>query len=181
MPDQPSDTSTTETTATTAVLDPAATATAQTPTASTDQSDSDGLGEKGKSALAAERKRANDAEKSNKDLAKRLKALEDQNLSELEKAKRDLAEVTERANRSERERLQAKVALDKGVPAALADRLRGDTEADMAADADTLLASVKLAPTTPKPDRSQGSAGGSDPALNGDPLLRDLKQKLNIV
>lgn len=181
MSDQPSDTSTTAATgAATAVADPNA-STATTDPIATDQSDSDGLGEKGKAALAAERKRANEAERANKDLQKRLKAVEDRDLSELDKAKRDAAEATERANRFERERMQAKVALEKGVPAGLADRLRGDTETEMAADADTLLADVKRTTTgTPKPDRSQGSAGSNDAALNGDPLLRDLKHKLNI-
>ena len=45
------------------------------------------------------------------------------------------------------------------VPADLIDRLRGDTEEEMSADADALLKLVK--PGGPKPDTSQGSRSNS--------------------
>ena len=54
----------------------------------------------------------------------------------------------------------ARVALAKGLPADLVDRLRGDTESDIAADADALLALVN-APRTPLPDPTQGTQGAA--------------------
>lgn len=117
--------------------------------------------------------------KENAEAAKRLKTIEDRDMSELDKAKRDLAEATERASKAERDRLVAKVALAKGLPAELADRLVGSDEDELAADADRLLTLVKgTAANSPKPDRSQGA--GPDMALNGDPLLRDLMEKVGV-
>ena len=75
--------------------------------------------------------------------------------------------------------MSKKVALDTGLPAALVARLQGDDEASLVADAESLMALLNT-PTTPKPDPSQGSKGTQALALNGDPLLADLKSKLGI-
>ena len=56
--------------------------------------------------------------------------------------------------------MRQRIALAKGLPADLVPRLRGDTEDDLSADADALLALVN-APRTPKPDSSQGGNGGT--------------------
>lgn len=80
----------------------------------------------------------------------------------------------------ERENARLRVALAKGLPVDLVDRLRGDTEDELAADADSLLALVKPdAPRLPAPDPSQGRTAPSTP-LNGDPLLTAVKSKLGI-
>lgn len=132
------------------------------------------LGDAGKKALDAERKRAAQAEREAKALKARLDELEAANLSELEKAQKQAADAAARLTEYERTNLRQRVALAKGLPSSLVDRLRGDTEDEIAADADELLAMVN-APRSPKPDPSQGprtSPGGSTAdqfaaALNG--------------
>ena len=99
--------------------------------------------------------------------------------TELERLTEQLEAEKEKRTALERESLRARVALAKSLPAELVDRLQGETEEELAADADKLIALV--APTTGPPRASQRQgASESSPALNGDPLLRDLKAKLNI-
>lgn len=132
------------------------------------------LGDAGAKALKAERQRAAAAEREAKALKARLDELEAANLSELEKAQRAANEATARLAEYEKTTIRQRVALTKGVPADLVDRLRGDTEDEIAADADALMALVS-APKTPRPDPSQGprsTASGSTAdqfaaALNG--------------
>jgi hypothetical protein len=56
--------------------------------------------------------------------------------------------------------------------------LQGDDEESLIADAESLMALLNT-PTTPKPDPSQG-AKGEAAALNGDPLLSTIKNKLGL-
>lgn len=163
-------------TATAPVADPAAT----TPPVATDppQGDPADLGDAGKKALDAERKRAAAAEREAKTLKARLDEIEAASLSELEKAQKAANDAAARLAEYEKTTLRQKVALIKGVPADLVDRLRGDTEDEIAADADALMALVN-APTTPLPDPSQGARGGATP-LNSDGLEQALRAKLGI-
>ena len=64
------------------------------------------------------------------------------------------------------------------MPADLVEFLTGDTEGDIAAKADLLMARLNT-PGTPKPDPSQGARGEAN-ALNGDPLLSTIKNKLGL-
>ena len=116
--------------------------------------------------------------KANAKAAEQLASIEEAQKTEQQK----LNERLEEAERLSAERatnlLRLSVAVAKGVPADLVDRLRGDSEEELSADADALLARLNAAPS-PKPDPSQGAKPG-DVALNGDPLLRDLKSKLGI-
>lgn len=104
------------------------------------------LGEGGKKALEAERrartaaeKNATAAQKKLDDMAKRLQAFEDRDKTEAQK----LAEAKTAAERevatAKQELMRYRVAANKKLPAELAARLRGDTEEEMAADADALL------------------------------------------
>lgn len=128
----------------------------------TKPSESADLGDAGKKALDAERKRAATAEREAKALKARLDELEAANLSELEKAQRAATEASARLAEYEKTMIRQRVALAKGVPADLVDRLRGDTEDEINADADSLLALVKSqTQTTPKPDPSQGARGAA--------------------
>ena len=136
------------------------------------------LGDGGKKALQAEREARKVAEKANAELAARLKEFEDSKLSELERAQKEAAENAAELARLRTENVRSKVAIDKGVPADLVEFLTGDTEGDIAAKADLLLARLNT-PGTPKPDPSQGAKGGAT-ALNGDPLLDTLKNKLGL-
>jgi hypothetical protein len=140
------------------------------------------LGEAGKKALAAERAAKKAAEKQLSELTKRLQEYEDRDKTEAQK-------LAERAAAAEQERdalmltaLRQRVALEKGLPAQLADRLKGSTEEEMSADADELLALVPATDLTaapgPRPDLSQGARSAL--ALNGDPLLQSVKNVLGI-
>ena len=136
------------------------------------------LGDGGKKAIQAEREARKAAEKANAELAARLKEFEDSKLSELERAKKEAEESAAELAKLRHENTRSKVALDKGIPADLVEFLTGDTEGDIAAKADLLLARLNT-PGTPKPDPSQGAKGGAT-ALNGDPLLDTLKNKLGL-
>lgn len=90
--------------------------------------------------VAAALKKAN---KEAETYRRRLKELEDRDKSDQQKA-------TERATQAEKDAadartayLRLKVGTTKGLAPSLAERLRGETEEEMAADADALLAAVK--------------------------------------
>ena len=136
------------------------------------------LGDAGKKAIQAEREARKAAEKANAELAAKLKEFEDSTLSDLERAQKEAAENAAELARLRTENVRSKVAIDKGVPADLIEFLTGDTEGDIAAKADLLMARLNT-PGTPKPDPSQGAKGGAT-ALNGDPLLDTLKNKLGL-
>ena len=135
------------------------------------------LGDGGLKALQAEREARKVAEKTNAELVAKLKEFEDSKLSELEKAQNAAAESAAELAKLRKDNIRNTVALSKGVPADLVEFLTGDTEEDVAAKADLLLARLN-APGAPKPDPSQGSKG--DPALGSDPLLDALKNKLGL-
>lgn len=145
----------------------------------TPQGDPAELGDAGKKALAAEREARKAAEKSAAEFAARLKEIEQANLSELEKAQRAAKEAQDQLSEISRQNLRNSVALSKGVPADLVEFLTGDTEDEIAARADTLLARLN-APTTPRPDPTQGAKGGEPYALNSDGLEQALRDKLGI-
>jgi uncharacterized protein (DUF885 family) len=136
------------------------------------------LGDGGKKALQAERDARKQAEKTAAELTARLKEFEDSKLSELDRAKKEAAETSAELARLRSENTRSKVAIEKGVPADLIEFLTGDTEGDIAAKADLLLARLNT-PGTPKPDPSQGAKGEAN-ALNGDPLLDTIKNKLGL-
>lgn len=88
----------------------------------------------------------------------RLKAKEadDAQLSEVEKAKRDAAEATQELAKIQRDNLLKTVALAEGVPAKWVNRLVGETEEELVADARAILADLNKT-KKPAPDPSQGA------------------------
>lgn len=96
-------------------------------------------------------------------------------------------EVTGKLSKAELDavKLKAAIAAKQTGDQALvfAERLQGSTPEEIAADAAKLAAFFGVAPAgttaTVKPDPSQGQ-GGSDMALNGDPLEQSLKEALGI-
>lgn len=152
--------------------EPTATTTEAEPTTTTQE-----LGDGGIKALQAERDARKAAEKTAAEYAAKLKAFEDAKLSDLEKAQNAANESAAELSKLRSENIRNTVALSKGVPADLVEFLTGDTEEAVAAKADLLLARLN-APTSPRPDPSQGPKG--DPALGSDPLLDALKNKLGI-
>lgn len=116
-----------------------------------------------------QRARQNEAQaKANADAAKRLKEIEDRDLSELQKAQRDRDELATKYADLERNALRSTVALAKGLPPEVAAILSGSSEEELTAHADALLAwRGSQAPTAPRPDPSQGPRPAS-PAMEDE-------------
>lgn len=95
--------------------------------------------------------------KANADAATKLKEIEDRDLSELERAQRAAKEYGDELAALKARSLRNEVALAKGIPAELAGRLQGETEEELAADADKLLALVGTPKRTLQPDKGQGA------------------------
>lgn len=98
--------------------------------------------------------------------------LEESKKTELQKLTEQLeAERTERT-KLERQALRSRIALQKALPADLADRLQGETEEELLADADKLLALV--APSgVPRASSRQGAPeGGPRSGSMNDKLRR---------
>lgn len=114
--------------------------------------------------VAALRKANKEAEK----LRLQLKEYEDRDKSEAEKLAERAAAAERRAAEMEAQLMRREVALAKGLPAALVDRLRGGSREELDADADQLLALV--APPAPPvqekrvPDLGQGRRDGAPAA-----------------
>lgn len=139
-----------------------------------EQSESEKLGDAGMKALVAERARANEAEKKFKAAERRLQELEDAGKSELEKAQAtaesasaEVAQLQSEIKSRELQLLKQSIGIETGLPANLIDRLQGDDEEALRADAKSL---ADFIPDTsqspfPKADPSQGaketSVGGT--------------------
>lgn len=143
------------------------------------QAPEDNLGDAGKKALDAMKAERNAAKRERDALKAKLDQIEQSNMSELEKAQQAAQAAQAELDQIKARALRQQVALAKGVPADLVDRLRGDTEDELAADADALMALIGT-PRTPKPDPSQGGSGTPHLPLNGDGIEAALKQKLGI-
>ena len=135
------------------------------------------LGPNGENALREERAQRKAAEKLATDFKKRLDALEQANLTEVEKAQKAAQEAQTALADVTRQNLRNKVALEKGVPADLVDFLTGDTEDEIATKADVLLKRIG-APTNPKPDLSQGARGETGGNTPADQFASFLKRQL---
>jgi hypothetical protein len=96
-----------------------------------------------------------------KDLAEKARAydeLQEAQKTEAQKQAEALEAATRERDTLRTEMLRLKVAQAKNLPAGLVDRLRGDTEEDMLADADALLEGVRGV-SKPKPSAEQTGAG----------------------
>lgn len=124
----------------------------------------DGLGDAGKRALQEERRARSEAEKALKDATDRLKALEDKDKSETQKAADERVAAEKRAEKAEAELLRITVGSTKGLTPAQARRLVGTTKEELEADADDLLKSFK-----PNDDAGDGGDKGGDKGDKKDP------------
>lgn len=155
--------------------------TEQTPEATeptTQQGDPAGLGEGGKRALEAERAARKAAEKSAADLKARLDAIEQANLTELEKAQRAAKDAQDQLEAVTRQNLVNAAALAKGLPADLVGFITGATEEEVNSQIDTLMARVS-APSTPAPDPTQGPKGDSPSGSTGERFASFIESKLS--
>ncbi|MFJ1704494.1 MULTISPECIES: DUF4355 domain-containing protein [unclassified Kitasatospora] len=107
-----------------------------------------------------------------------LKALKDAQLSEQERAQQAAKDAADRAAAAEAEladlraaQTRAKVATEHGLPAALADRLKGATAEELAADAKALADLLKGAATPnlrTRPTPTVPTGGAVDNGTTGD-------------
>jgi hypothetical protein len=109
------------------------------------------LGEGGKKALTAERKLREKAEKALathqqtvSELQKRLQEFEDRDKTEAQKLADAKAAAESEAATAKQELMRYRVAAKKKLPPELVPRLQGGTEAEMEADADSLLEVLKI-------------------------------------
>ncbi len=110
-----------------------------------------------KTALAAERKARREAEQRATEAERRLTAIEDKDKTEVQRLTDEVARLTKDLTTATSSSTRMKVALEKGLTPTQAKRLVGDTEDELAADADELLADFGAT----KPPA--GETGGSKP------------------
>lgn len=118
--------------------------------------------------------------KENSTAAARLREIEDANKSELEKANERAAQAEDRAAKLELTNTRNEVAMAKGLTAAQARRLLGETREELEADADQLLAEFPgtkpadgaASPPAAGQQRPQESMG-SVPLPGGDQIELD--------
>lgn len=132
--------------------------------------------------LRAEAAKYRTEARANAEAASKLMQLEEAQKSEQERLADRLERAESQAQQAASALMRYQVAISKGLPAELVGRLHGETEEELAADADALLNLIATpdSGSGPRPDLSQGAKAPQNHALNGDPLLRDLKDKLGI-
>ncbi|GJF06594.1 hypothetical protein [Pseudonocardia sp. D17] len=110
------------------------------------------------------------------------RAAEDAKKSEAQRFAEQLADANRRAEEAELGRLRERVARRAQLPDELADRLRGNTEEELTADAKALAALTANAQAAGREERRKAPdpSQGQGMALNGDPLLDSLRSKLGI-
>ena len=94
-----------------------------------------------------------------KSAAQKLAEIEASKKSEVERLTTERDGVKTEAQRTAEENMRLRVALEKGIPAELIDRLRGGTKEELESDADQLLELVKPTP---------GLDGGTRQVVAGD-------------
>lgn len=119
-----------------------------------------------KAALARERKAALAADRARKAAEARAKQYEDRDKTEAQRLEERATAAESRLGPIEQENARLRVALSKGLPADLVDRLRGQTPEELSADADALLALVgptrsPVPPTFGGGPRTPPPTGGS--------------------
>lgn len=127
--------------------------------------DDEPLGEPGLKALKAERKRAAEEKRRADILESKLQEIADAEKTELQKAQERIAEL-EKTNQAyeaakARSELRATVLATKNVPSEWADFVTGDSEDEMNASADKILANLARADEGPGLTPTRGNPGGS--------------------
>lgn len=133
----------------------------QTPDAVEKQGDPADLGDAGKKALDAERKRAHEAEKQAKLLQAQIDALNDSKLTEAQRMQKQIDDLTARYEEAQLSALRDRIAVEENIPAGLVPYLAGKDETELRESAVSLRAAIAEAakPGTPKPDPTQGAQG----------------------
>lgn len=129
-----------------------------------------------KERLEREKAKAQEREQKAREEAERKAAEEQGKFKELYEATLAKAEQAEQQRKAlELQMLRNKVAQDVGIPGALADRLRGETQEELEADAKQLLET--LPKSDPKAPSLNGGAGGKDRKPGAAiPSLEEMKE-----
>ncbi len=138
------------------------------------------LGDAGKKALDSERAARKAAEKAATDLQRQLDEINRANETALEKAQREAKEAQDAALKATTDALRFRVAAKHGISDEDAELFLTGTDEDTLARQAARLVERTPTPAGPKPDLTQGGKAAEHYALNGDPLLDDLKSKLGI-
>jgi hypothetical protein len=109
--------------------------------------------------------------KANVSAVKRLAALEESQKTETQKIQDRAAAAEAAAAQAQKDLVRYRVAAAKSLPPELVERLRGDTEEEMLADADSLLKLIKPKAEL-RPDPSQGARGTGSGSPDMNALLR---------
>ena len=120
--------------------------------------------------LAEERDKRQAAEAARDEYKERLDAIDREKMTELERTQSDLDKANERIaeleaekTAREREQLVGKVLSDAKLPAEMADRLRGETEEELAADAKALAAALGFDRRPVDPSQGRGTQRATTP------------------
>jgi hypothetical protein len=127
--------------------------------------------EEGDGRLAAALKKAN---KDGERLRRRLKELEDRDKTEIQKATEKAAELEQKATAAELRALRLEVALEAGLPKALAARLQGSTVEELQKDAKELLAFAGNG----KPPPVSMDGGANTPPPSGDDMNKLIRNRM---
>lgn len=113
-------------------------------------------------ALRAALAKANAEAKDNRIKATKLDEIQAAQMSDLEKAQARAQELEAQATKATSEALRWRIAAKHGISDDDAETfLTGGDEESLTRQAERLSALASAAPTTPKPDRSQGGNGGT--------------------
>lgn len=122
------------------------------------------LGDAGKKAIEAERRRRAAAEKEAKALKAQLDQIAAAQMSDVEKAQKAAQDAASEAQQARAEALRYRMAARFGISDEDAETfLTGADEESITRQAERLV-EIRATPTTPKPDPSQGAKGGAAPA-----------------
>ena len=127
------------------------------------------LGEPGKAALQAERDARKTADKALSDALAKLKAFEDKDKTDQQRADDELAATKAQIAELTVAKTRAEVAAAKGVPVAL---LSGSTQAEVEASADALLQFKGTTTMPPAPERFVVPEKGGKPDLSDTESVR---------
>lgn len=141
------------------------------------------LGDAGKRAIKAERDRADAAEREVSALKSQLQPYIDAGLTdpvatkaELDRLASENAALTQDVTEKTVEITRLNVGIDKGLPKQFIARLKGADEAELSADADTLLPLISgKSDPFPKADPSQGSKGATGKTSTADQFASQME------
>lgn len=134
------------------------------------------LGDAGKRAIAAEREARSKAEKLANEYKSKLDKIEQDGLSELEKANKRAADAESKLTATEKRIARLTVIADKQIPADYHDLIHGDTEEELVASAEKVAALVEKAPRGPVIP-GQGTQPDKASPESADDWLRSLAKR----